>query len=119
MTHYGLQTMDFLGRLEKFEQELPALLLEMARVVKRMVEEIERPQLQDVQQMHVELLQIVKDSEGLIALCGREGKLCLQCPFGAYLPSGFAFASPSQPLCLPWIVLTQPDALPRGEKPEK
>ena len=115
MTHYGLQTIDFLGRLQKFEQELPPLLLEMAQLVKQMIDAIEQPQLEDVQKMQAELLQMVSDSERLLAVCGSEGKLCVQCPFGAYLPSGFPFASPTQPLCLPWIVLTQPEARAKPE----
>jgi hypothetical protein len=109
MTHYGLQTIDFLDRIKKFERELPPLLLEMAELLQRMIEEIERPQLEDVQKMQAELRQLIGDSERLIAACGDEGKLCTQCPFGSYLPSGFPFASPEQPLCLPWIVLTQPE----------
>ncbi|MBI4643355.1 MAG: hypothetical protein HY790_10445 [Deltaproteobacteria bacterium] len=110
MTHYGLQTMDFLDRIKKFEGELPPLLLEMAELLKRMITEIERPQLEDVQRMQAELRRMIGGSERLVAVCGAEGKLCLQCPFGAYLPSGFPFASPEQPLCLPWIVLTYPEA---------
>ena len=115
MTYYGLQTSDFLERLQKFEQELPPLLLELSQVVKQMIEEIERPQLEDVQKMQEELLQMLRDSERLIAACGTEGKLCVQCPFGAYLPTGFPFASPTQPLCLPWIVLTQPISQQKAE----
>lgn len=114
MTHYGLQTMDFLERLEKFEKELPPLLLEMARLLQRLIEEIERPQLEDIQQMQAELRQIIGDSVRLEAICGTEGKLCLQCPFGAYLPTGFPFASPKQPLCLPWIVVSQPESQPQS-----
>ena len=114
MTHYGLQTLDFLARLQKFEQELPPLLLEMALLLKRMIEEIDKPQLEDIQQMQAELLKMVSDSERLVAVCGTEGKLCPQCPFGSYLPTGFPFASPTQPLCLPWIVLTQPEAQGRA-----
>lgn len=110
MTHYGLQTMEFLDRLKKFAGELPPLLVEMAELLQRMIEEIERPQLEDVEKMQAQLLQMIGDSERLIAVCGTEGKLCPQCPFGSYLPSGFTFASPEQPLCLPWIVLTQPEA---------
>ncbi|MDD2903945.1 MAG: hypothetical protein PHU44_16075 [Syntrophales bacterium] len=115
MTHYGLQTSDFLERMEKFEQELPPLLLELSQVVRQMIEEIERPQLEDVQKMQEELLKMLGDSEQLIAVCGTEGKLCVQCPFGAYLPTGFPFASPEQPLCLPWIVLTQPISKQQAE----
>jgi len=107
MSFYGLQTMDFLERIKKFEGELPSLLLEMAGLLQRMIEEIERPQLEDVQGMQAELRRMIGGSERLAAVCGTEGKLCLQCPFGAYLPTGFSFASPEQPLCLPWIVLTQ------------
>jgi len=110
MTHYGLQTLDFLGRLEKFEKELPPLLLEMARLLQRLIAEIEQPQLEDIQQMQAELRQLIGESARLEAICGTEGKLCQQCPFGAYLPSGFPFASPKQPLCLPWIVVTQPES---------
>jgi hypothetical protein len=41
-------------------------------------------------------------------ICGTTGKLCGQCPFGAYLPSGFPYASEQQALCLPWIVIIHP-----------
>jgi len=114
MTHYGLQTLDFLGRLEKFEKELPPLLLEMARLVQRLIAEIEQPQLEDIQRMQAELRQLIGDSVRLEAICGAEGNLCLQCPFGAYLPTGFSFASRKQPLCLPWIVVTQPESQPQS-----
>jgi hypothetical protein len=114
MTHYGLQTLDFLGRLEKFEKELPPLLLEMALLLKRLIEEIERPQLEDIQKMQADLRQFIGDAVRLEAICGTAGKLCPQCPFGAYLPTGFPFASPKQPLCLPWIVVTQPESQPQS-----
>ena len=45
MTTSGVQTHDFLMRLKKAEDSLPPLLLELAAVMRRMVEEIERPQL--------------------------------------------------------------------------
>ncbi len=115
MTHYGLQTMDFLARLQKFEEELPPLLLEMARLLQRLVEEIEQPQLEDIQRMQAALRRLIDDAARLEAICGTEGSLCGQCPFGAYLPSGFPFASPKQPLCLPWIVMTQPDSQPQSD----
>lgn len=118
MSYYGLQTLDFMERLQKFEQELPPLLLEMAQLLKQMIEEVERPQLEDVQKMQAELLQMIEGSERLTAACGIEGRLCAQCPFGAYLPTGFPFASPDQPLCLPWIVLTQPTAQPQAVRPQ-
>ncbi|MEW6660198.1 MAG: hypothetical protein AB1424_16240 [Thermodesulfobacteriota bacterium] len=110
MTHYGLQTMDFLARLQKFEKELPPLLLEMARLLQKSIEAIDRPQLEDIQQMQADLRRLIGNAATLEETCGTEGSLCPQCPFGAYLPTGFSCASPKQPLCLPWIVLTHPEA---------
>ena len=55
MTTSGLQTHDFLTRLKKAEDSLPALLLELAAVMRRMVEELERPQLEDIQAVLGEL----------------------------------------------------------------
>ncbi len=114
MTHYGLQTMDFLERMEKFEDELPPLLLDLARLLQRLIGEIERPQLEDILRMQADLRRLIGDSARLEAACGTEGKLCPHCPFGAYLPSGFPYASPQQPLCLPWIVVTQPESQPQS-----
>lgn len=110
MTHYGLQTLDFMERLEKFENELPPLLLDMARLLQRLIAEIERPQLEDIERMQADLRRFIGDAARLEAACGTEGKLCLHCPFGAYLPSGFPYASRQQPLCLPWIVVTQSES---------
>jgi hypothetical protein len=110
MTHYGLQTMDFLARLQKFAEELPPLLLEMARLLQQSIEAVDRPQLEDIQRMQAELRRLIGEAAALEGACGTEGTLCTKCPFGAYLPSGFPFASPQQPLCLPWIVLTHPEA---------
>ena len=108
MSTAGIQTHDFLMRLKKFEDTLPPLLLELSRVMQRMVEEIARPQLEDVQELHSELRRLIGDAVELRAICGFEGKLCSQCPFGAYLPSGFPYASEKQALCLPWIVIVHP-----------
>jgi hypothetical protein len=110
MTHYGLQTMDFLGRLQKFAEGLPPLLLEMARLLQQSIEAVDRPQLEDIQRLQADLRQLIGEAAALEDTCGTEGSLCPQCPFGAYLPTGFPFASPKQPLCLPWIVLTHPEA---------
>ncbi len=108
MSTGGIQTHDFLTRLHKVESTLPPLLLEMARVMEHMIKEIANPQLDDIRKLHEELRQLIGDAEGLRAVCGTEGKLCSQCPFGAYLPSGFAYASEKQALCLPWIVVVHP-----------
>jgi hypothetical protein len=111
MTGSGLQTHDFLMRLKKFEEALPPLLLELAQVMRRLVEEIERPQLEDVQQLHVDLRRVIGGKANLAAVCGKEGKLCPQCPFGAYLPTGFPYASEEKPICLPWIAEIHPEVV--------
>ena len=108
MTTSGVQTHDFLMRLNKAEDSLPPLLLELAAVMRRMVEEIERPQLADIQGLQAELRRLIGDPQRLRDICGTEGQLCSQCPFGAYLPSGFPCASEKQALCLPWIVIVHP-----------
>ncbi|MCX5893733.1 MAG: hypothetical protein NTW80_12335 [Deltaproteobacteria bacterium] len=104
----GIQTQDFLTRLQKAEDNLPPLLLELARVMEHMIREIDNPQLEDIRRLHEELRQLIGDAARLRDICGSEGKLCSQCPFGAYLPSGFPYASEKQALCLPWIVVVHP-----------
>ena len=108
MTTGGIQTHDFLMRLEKAEATLPPLLLELARMMERMIQEIANPQLDDIQNLHEQLRQLIGDASELRAICGTEGEYCGQCPFGAYLPSGFPYASEKQALCLPWIVVVHP-----------
>lgn len=108
MTTGGIQTHDFLTRLKKAETSLPALLLEMARLMERMITEIDQPQLEDIRKLHEDLRALIGDAAGLRDICGTEGEFCSQCPFGAYLPSGFPHASEKQALCLPWIVVVHP-----------
>ena len=108
MTTGGIQTHDFLTRLKKVEATLPPLLLELVREMERLIQEIANPQLEDIRRLHEHLRQLIGDAEDLRAICGTEGKLCSQCPFGAYLPSGFPYASEKQALCLPWIVVVHP-----------
>ncbi len=86
MTTSGVQTHDFLVRLKKAEESLPPLLLELSVVMQRMIAEIERPQLQDIQALQAELRRMIGDPQNLRDICGTEGQLCGQCPFGAYLP---------------------------------
>ncbi len=118
MTTGGIQTHDFLRRLKKVEDTFPALLLELARVMERMIQELDRPQLEDILALHKELRQLIGEAEGLRRACGTEGTLCSQCPFGAYLPSGFAYASEKQALCLPWIVVVHPEPASPAATPE-
>jgi hypothetical protein len=108
MTTSGVQTHDFLMRLEKAGDSLPPLLLELAGVMRRMIETIERPQLEDIAGLQTNLRRLIGDPQSLRDICGTEGQLCGQCPFGAYLPSGFPHASEQQALCLPWIVIVHP-----------
>jgi len=107
-SYTGLMTHDFLARLSRVEEDFPPLLVELAGLMRRMIEEIARPQLEDVQELQGELRRLIGDAAELRAICGTEGKLCAQCPFGAYLPSGFPYASEQQALCLPWIVVVHP-----------
>jgi hypothetical protein len=111
MSTSGVQTHDFLVRLKKAEESMPSLLLELAAVMRRMVEEIERPQLEDIQALQAELRSLIGDPQQLRDICGAEGQLCGECPFGAYLPSGFPYASEQQALCLPWIVIVHPQPI--------
>ncbi|MCL4500682.1 MAG: hypothetical protein M1438_02360 [Deltaproteobacteria bacterium] len=108
MTTAGIQTQDFLTRLQKAEDHLPPFLLELARVMDRLIHEIDSPQLKDIRKLHEELRQLIGDAAHLREICGTEGKFCSQCPFGAYLPTGFPYASEKQALCLPWIVVVHP-----------
>jgi len=118
MSTSGLQTHDFLMRLEKGGDSLPPLLLELAAVMRQMVEAINRPQLEDVQKLHAELRRLIGDPQALRDICGTEGRLCTTCPFGAYLPSGFPYASEQQALCLPWIVIVHPHPTPAETPPQ-
>ena len=63
---------------------------------------------EDIQGLQAELRRLIGDPQRLRDICGTEGQLCGQCPFGAYLPSGFPYASEKQALCLPWIVIVHP-----------
>lgn len=117
MTTSGLQTHDFLVRLKKAEDSLPPLLLELATAMQRMIEAIERPQLEDIQGLQDQMRRSIGDPQRLREICGTEGKVCGQCPFGAYLPSGFPHASEKQALCLPWIVIVHPQPAQAASEP--
>jgi hypothetical protein len=109
MTGGGIQTHDFIRRLKQVdESSLPPLLLELARVMEAMIQEIDDPQLEDIRKLQGAMRRLIGDATGLRAVCGTAGELCGQCPFGAYLPSGFPYASEKQALCLPWIAVVHP-----------
>jgi hypothetical protein len=108
MSTSGIQTHDFMMRLTKVGDDFPPLLLELAGMLRQLIETIDRPQLEDVQKLQGELRRCIGDATELRSICGTAGELCPRCPFGAYLPSGFPYASEQQALCLPWIVIVHP-----------
>ncbi len=109
----GIQTHDFLRRLQRLEESsLAPLLLELARVMEAMILEIECPKLEDIRKLQGAMRDLIGDAVLLRAVCGTAGELCGQCPFGAYLPSGFPYASEKQALCLPWSAVVHP--IPEG-----
>ena len=67
--------------------------------------------------MQAALRRVIDDPQRLRDICGTEGQLCGQCPFGAYLPSGFPYASEQQALCLPWIVIVHPQPTASPSEP--
>ncbi|MGB7910850.1 MAG: hypothetical protein WCF59_01355 [Desulfobaccales bacterium] len=118
MTSGGIQTHDFMRRLQQLEESsLAPLLLELARVMESMIREIENPELEDVRKLQAAMRHLIGDAALLRAVCGTAGELCGQCPFGAYLPSGFPYASEKQALCIPWIAVVHPipEAPPAAE----
>jgi hypothetical protein len=109
MTSGGIQTHDFIRRLRQVEESgLSPLLLELARVMEAMIQVIENPQLEDIRKLQGAMRRLIGDANELRAVCGTAGEVCGQCPFGAYLPSGFPYASETQALCLPWIAVVHP-----------
>ncbi len=109
MTSGGIQTHDFIRRLKQVEEgSLAPLLLELAREMEAMILEIDSPQLEDIRGLQGRMWRLIGDASRLRAVCGTSGELCGQCPFGAYLPAGFPYASEKQALCIPWIALVHP-----------
>jgi len=101
----GLQTHDFLQRLDRSQSVLPSIIRTMAEALAKQVDEIEYPTPADISRLHEQFRQAVGARENLSAVCGIEGKLCVICPFAAYIPSEFPFASEEAPVCLPWIAV--------------
>lgn len=99
----GLQTHDFVQRLERSRATLPPLLLELSEVLVQMIDDIEYPTPADISRLHSRIREIVQDKQQLASTCGTEGKLCVICPYTAFIPSEFPFASQQVPVCLPWI----------------
>ncbi len=101
----GLQTHDFLQRLERSRPVLSSVIIAMAEVLAKQIDEIEYPTPADIARLHESLRSTAGTREDLSALCGLEGKVCVICPFAAYIPSDFPHASEEVPVCLPWIAM--------------
>ena len=99
----GLQTHDFFQRFERSRPVLPPLLVDMAQILMKLVDEIEYPTPADIARMHEQIRSTIGASENLSSICGTEGKVCVICPFAAYIPSDFPHASQEVPVCIPWI----------------
>jgi len=103
----GLQTHDFFQRFERSSPVLHPILVNTAQVLMKMVDEIEYPTPADIARMHEQLRSAIGARENLSSVCGTEGKVCVICPFAAYIPSDFPFASEDVPVCIPWIALNR------------
>lgn len=103
----GLQTHDFLQRLERSRSVLPPLIVSLAEILRTSIDEIEYPTPADISRMHERMRSISGTQEDLDRTCGREGKLCVICPFAAYIPSEFPHASREIPVCIPWIAMSR------------
>lgn len=103
----GLQTHDFFQRLERCLPVLHPTILSMAQVLVKMIDEIEYPTPADIARMHEQIRSAIGLRENLSSVCGTEGKVCVICPFAAYIPSDFPHASEEIPVCIPWIALNR------------
>lgn len=112
-TESGKLTEEFLQRMEQNQGELPEILVALARIQRKHIEETAEPSEENIKSLLGHLKEQLGGAEAgrakLTETCGNEGALCGLCPFGAFIPQEMGFASPVQPICLPWISVTQPD----------
>ena len=101
MTTSGVQTHDFLMRLKKAGDSLPPLLLELAGLMQRMVEELERPQLADIQALQAALRALIGDPHRLRDICGTEGNLCANARLGHICLPGSPMPRRNRPCACP------------------
>lgn len=106
----GLQTHDFFQRFERSRSVLHPVILRLAETLVKMIDEIEYPTPADIARMHEQMRSVVGARENLSSVCGTEGKVCVICPFAAYIPSEFPHASEDVPVCIPWIALNRAQA---------
>jgi hypothetical protein len=79
----------------------------MSQILMKMIDEIEYPTPADIARMHEQLRSSAGTREDLSSVCGTEGKVCVICPFAAYIPSEFPHASEEVPVCIPWIAMNR------------
>jgi hypothetical protein len=103
----GLQTHDFIQRLERSRSVLPSPIINLAEILQKLIDEIEYPTPADISRMHERMRAASGTQEDLDIVCGGEGKLCVICPFAAYIPSEFPHASREIPVCIPWIAMSR------------
>ena len=112
-TESGRLTEEFLSRLEQNKKELPEILLDLAGLQRNLIQEVPEPTEKEIHG----LLDSIREKFGgleaglttLVETCRHEGALCGVCPFGAFIPPEMGFSSQRQPICLPWISVTQTD----------
>ena len=112
-TESGRLTEEFFSRLEQNREELPEILLELGTLQNKFIHEVPEPSQKEIQALLDKLRERLGGGEAgqttLAETCGHEGALCPTCPFGAFIPEEMGFASQRQPICLPWISVTQTD----------
>ena len=110
-TESGRLTEEFLSRLEQNKEELPEILLDLASLQRNLIHEVPEPTEKEIHG----LIDLIREKFGgfeagqttLVETCGHEGALCGVYPFGAFIPPEISFSSQRQPICLPWISVTQ------------
>ncbi|MFQ5593459.1 MAG: hypothetical protein ACE5HA_04860 [Anaerolineae bacterium] len=106
----GGQTADFMERLQRNAKVLPELLVQLSKLMRERIEVQEEPGEAEVRALLGDLYRYVGSYASRAELsntCGEAGEWCDRCPFGVFIPQEFEFSSETQPICLPWIAITQ------------
>ena len=106
----GDQTAKFMERLQRNEKVLPELLVRLSKLMRERIEVQEEPGEAEVRALLGDLNRYVESHASRTELsntCGEQGEWCGRCPFGVFIPQEFEFSSETQPICLPWIAITQ------------
>lgn len=106
----GGQTAEFMDRLERNERILPEILAKLSKIMRERIEVQAEPEAAEVRALLGDLNRYVESQASraeLSGICGEQGEWCGRCPFGVFIPQEFEFSSETQPICLPWIAITQ------------